>query len=73
VDNATGTDIGTAIYTASDSDINAAPWDSVAAIDLAPGIGSTVRIEWRFTGATAQYLGWYIDDVTVTETVPPAP
>lgn len=31
----------------------------------AAALGRSIRLEWRFTGGTAAYLGWYIDDVEV--------
>jgi hypothetical protein len=58
------------VYTATDSDINNAGWGTVPAIDLAAGIGMKVRLEWAFTGGTLEYLGWYIDDVTVSQPAP---
>ena len=58
------------VYTAADADINSADWEAVPAIDLAAGVGMKVRLEWAFTGGTLEYLGWYIDDVTVSETAP---
>jgi hypothetical protein len=61
------------VYTAADADINTADWEAVPAIDLAPGVGMKVRLEWAFTGGTLEYLGWYIDDVTVSKTVPAVP
>jgi hypothetical protein len=65
--------IAAAIYTATDGNINSTVWEAVPAIDLAAGVGMRVRLEWAFTGGTAEYLGWYIDDVTVSKTVPAVP
>jgi len=62
---------GAAIYTADDSATTGdANWNAVPGIDLTPVVGQKVRIEWVFTGATDQYIGWYIDDVVVTQGAP---
>ena len=67
---------GIAIYTASDTDTGTADWaiaNGGSAIDLAPFAGQAIRIEWCLTGFggfTEDYMGWYIDDVIVTEVVP---
>jgi hypothetical protein len=67
VDDATDTAIGAAVYTASDSDLNAAPWASVGPIALPAGaLGQQIYIEWRFSGQAVEYAGWYIDDVVIT-------
>jgi len=69
IEEATDNVIAAAIYTADDSGSTGdADWNDVPAIDLADGIGQKVRIEWCLTGGTAEYLGWYIDDVQVTAT-----
>ncbi len=61
------------IYTAVDTDPNAADWDPANGglpIALpAAALGQQVRLEWRFNGlggGTNDYLGWYVDDVKVT-------
>jgi len=60
---------GAAVYTADDSaEPGAAGWNPVAAIDLTPFVGQAIRVEWFLTGGTTEYLGWYIDDVKITET-----
>jgi len=70
IEEASDTVIAAAIYTAADGDINSAAWGGVPAINLAAGVGMKVRLEWVFTGGTLEYLGWYIDDVIVTQAAP---
>ena len=73
IEEATDTTIASGIYTAGDGEINTADWTAVPAIDLAAGIGRKVRLEWCLTGVaggTNDYMGWYIDDIVVTETTP---
>ncbi len=73
IEAATDSIIAAAIYTADDSSSTGdANWNPVPAIDLAAGVGQSVRIEWCLTGGTAEYLGWYIDDVQIIETGIPA-
>jgi hypothetical protein len=55
--------------TVVDADDLASPW--VSAGTFALPVGATIRIEWCLTGtggATADYMGWYIDNVEVNET-----
>lgn len=68
----TNADIGGGIHTATDGDIFNANWASVELIDISAGAGLKVRLEWRFSGQaqSANYLGWYIDDVEVNGTSP---
>jgi hypothetical protein len=57
--------------TVTDADISSANWQTVGPITLP--VGAPVRIEWSFTGsgaATADYMGWYLDDVQVVEVAP---
>jgi len=70
--NATTDDvILAAVYTADDSgEVSLAAWKDVPAIDITAAVGQMVRIEWCLSGTTPEYLGWYIDDVKVTETAP---
>jgi hypothetical protein len=66
--------LAAAVYTADDSGTTGdANWNSVPAIDLTSVVGQKVRIEWclsGFGGTSDDFLGWYIDDVVVTETAP---
>jgi hypothetical protein len=66
----TGADIGGAIHTAIDTANSTAQWAKVSPINISAGAGHRVRIEWRFNGqgSSADYLGWYIDDVMVIAT-----
>jgi hypothetical protein len=68
-DNPATNIIATAIYTATDGDLSNALWTTVAPIAIpAAALGQAVRIEWRFSGAggaDTDYMGWYIDDVSV--------
>ena len=68
----TNTDIGGAVYTGVDGDINNASWAAVGPIDISAGAGLNVRLEWRFSGQAPgeDYMGWYIDNVLVTATAP---
>ena len=57
--------------TVTDPDITQAPWESSGPHELP--VGSTIRIEWILDGtggADADFMGWYIDDVVVTESTP---
>jgi hypothetical protein len=69
IDDTTDAVIAAAIYTAVDGDITNADWAEVPAINLAAGVGRRVRIEWCFSGQApaADYMGWYIDDVVVSQ------
>ena len=73
--NATTDDIiAAAVHTSLDIDINTAEWEIIGPIDLSAGLGQEIRIEWAFTGsggASNDYIGWYIDDVQVTEVIEP--
>jgi hypothetical protein len=74
IDDTTDTLIAGPIYTADDSgEISAAAWRTAnggAPIASPAGaLGQAVRIEWLFQGlggAANDYMGWYVDDVTVT-------
>lgn len=73
IEEATDTVISSMIYTADDAGAQSdADWNNVGPIAIPAGaLGQKVRIEWLFdgdNGVTNQYLGWYIDDVTVTRT-----
>ena len=58
--------------TVTDPNLTEAPWEASGPHTLP--VGSTIRIEWIILngtgGALADYTGWYIDDVVVTETTP---
>lgn len=61
--------IAPAIRTSTDTVQSSANWSVVSPISLASGVGQQVRIEWVLTTqAAVDFMGWYIDDVTVTET-----
>jgi len=65
--------LAAAIHTSTDENPNTAAWTEVSGISLSAGIGQKIRIEWVLggTGGTTQdYMGWYLDDVTVIETTP---
>jgi hypothetical protein len=71
--NAATDDVIAEIHVSEDGDIGNAEWNGVGPIDLAAGVGQEVRIEWRFEGVggtTDDFMGWYVDDVVVTETAP---
>lgn len=71
IEELTDTVLGTAVYTADDStEINDANWLAVPAIDLTAYVGQKIRVEWCLSGTAAEYMGWYIDDVVVTDTTP---
>ena len=63
------------VYTATDSDSSNAPWapaNGGSPIDLSAGAGLTVYLQWCLSGTggdSDDYMGWYIDDVVVTQTV----
>ncbi len=66
IDDTTDTVIAGPIYTVPNG---FSGWASSPVIDLGAGVGQVVRIEWCLTGTGGfafDYLGWYIDDVTVT-------
>ncbi len=72
-DTGTGDEIvgGDFPLTVTDPDITEAPWETSGPHALP--VGSMIRIEWILNGtggAEADFMGWYIDDVTVTEIVP---
>ena len=58
------------IHTSSTGAIRTVGWATAnggATIALPPAaLGQPIRLEWRFTGGTDAFLGWYIDDVTVS-------
>ena len=72
VNDDTNADIGGAIHTATDGDISKANWAAVGPLDIAAGAGMKVRLEWRFAGQapSADFMGWYLDDVLVLEAAP---
>ncbi len=74
LDSTTNAIIAAAIYTATESDESLAKWAVANAGSPIPipaaAIGRKVRIEWCLTGQTPEYIGWYIDDVTVQEVAP---
>jgi hypothetical protein len=50
-----------------DPDANASPWKTISVAIPAEALGKPVYLEWRFIGnGSDDYLGAYIDDVTVT-------
>ncbi|MDP0490234.1 MAG: hypothetical protein Q7Q71_04200 [Verrucomicrobiota bacterium JB023] len=59
------------VYTATDGSLATADWAEANGgqpIDLSAGAGLTVYLQWCLSGVggtTADYLGWYIDDVVV--------
>lgn len=72
-DAATGDEIvgGDFPLTVTDPNLTEAPWEASGPHALP--VGSTIRIEWILNGtggALQDYMGWYIDDVAVTETTP---
>ncbi|NNM30642.1 MAG: hypothetical protein HKO57_14065, partial [Akkermansiaceae bacterium] len=77
IDDVTDTVIAAAIYTATDGATGDADWATAnggVPIEIPPAaLGQPVRIEWSFTGfggTTDDYLGWYIDDVSVLQSTP---
>ena len=72
-DAATGDEIidGDFPLVIEDPDLVAAPWEASGPHALP--VGAPIRIEWILSGsggAQADFMGWYIDDVTVTEIIP---
>ncbi len=72
-DAATGDEIidGDFPLVIEDPDLEAAPWEASGPHALP--VGAPIRIEWILSGiggAQADFMGWYIDDVTVTEIIP---
>ncbi|MCF7734364.1 MAG: Ig-like domain-containing protein [Akkermansiaceae bacterium] len=68
IDDTTDTVIESAIHTSTDAYPTTANWETINSIAIAgAALGQPVRIEWRFTnnGGT-DYMGAYIDDVSVT-------
>lgn len=57
------------ITTIEDADINTAAWQAVGPLAIpAAALGQPVRLQWRFVGSgDGNFLGAYIDDVTVGE------
>ena len=74
LDSTTNAVIASAIYTATDANESLAKWAVANGGNPIPipaaAIGRKVRIEWCLSGVTPEYLGWYIDDVTVQEVAP---
>ena len=62
------------VYTVVDGDITTANWAAAnggTPIDLSAGAGMIVYLQWCLSGtggSFGDYLGWYIDDVVITET-----
>ena len=62
------------VYTAVDGNNTTADWAAAnggTPIDLSAGAGETVYLQWCLSGTggiDADYMGWYIDDVVITET-----
>jgi hypothetical protein len=73
-DNPATNIIASEIYTATDGSESNARWSTVGPIAIpVEALGQAVRIEWRFTQTgffSGDYMGWYIDNVLVTETKP---
>jgi hypothetical protein len=71
IDDTSDTVIASTIYTAIDSTITSANWASVGPVSLGAGVGQKIRVEWMFSASNAiDYMGWYIDNVTITESAP---
>jgi hypothetical protein len=74
IDDTTDTVISADIIPISDPDDSNANWGTVGPVAIpAAAYGQPVRIEWCLsgTGGTSfDFMGWYIDDVVVTETTP---
>ena len=74
IDDVTDTVIATDIVSIIDGDIESAPWQLVGPVAIPNvALGQLVRIEWCLSGTggtTNDFMGWYIDDVTVTPTTP---
>jgi hypothetical protein len=71
--SATTDDLIAEVHVSVDASDTQSEWEAVGPIDLSAGVGQEVRLEWRLTGTgatTADYMGWYLDDVVVTETSP---
>ncbi|MFZ9937911.1 MAG: Ig-like domain-containing protein [Luteolibacter sp.] len=67
IDDTTDTVVAEAIYAVTPGNSG---WAAVPAIDLADGLGQIVRVEWCLIGTgggTDDYLGWYIDDLEVSQ------
>jgi hypothetical protein len=73
-DNPATNIIASGIYIATDGSESNTRWSTVAPIAIPEeALGQAVRIEWRFTQTgffSGDYMGWYIDNVLVTETKP---
>ena len=74
IDNADGSAIGGALYTATDANPDHIAWQPANGgkpISLpAAALGKQVYLEWRFTGSSNAFAGWYLDDVVVSQTTP---
>ena len=54
-------------YSESDGDINNADWRPVGPRVLPSGaFTQPIRLEFRFTGNSDEFLGWYIDNVSIS-------
>jgi hypothetical protein len=65
--------IAAGIHTSVDGVPNSAAWSVVNGISLSAGANQEFRIEWVLSGTggdTQDYMGWYIDDVSVVEAGP---
>ena len=63
--------VGVFPLTISDDDLSAALWEISGPFALP--VGAPIRIEWILSGTggdNEDFMGWYIDDVVVTETTP---
>ena len=74
IDDTSDTVIAADILPITDGDINNAFWQSVGPVAIpAPALGQPVRIEWCLSGTGglgADFMGWYLDDVVVTDNSP---
>jgi hypothetical protein len=74
VDNADGSVIGGALYTATDGNPDTIAWQAANGgnpiVLPAAALGKQVYLEWRFSGISNAYTGWYIDDVVVSQAAP---
>jgi hypothetical protein len=74
IDDTTDAEIAGPIHASTDANPSEANWGTVGPVAIpAAALGQPVRIEWRFSGfggATNDYTGWYIDNVTVSRVAP---
>ena len=70
IDDLTDTPIASDIVTIADGDTSNAAWTTITVEVPEVALGQPVRFEWCLNGTgggSDDYLGWYIDDVSVTE------